>query len=131
MQSGDPSAQRKLEPLCEKIGRQQMDEVIHAFYDKLRADAQLAGFFTGISDFPPHEAHIADFWWVAMGGKLDTPRQFDMLGLHRDMPLTEAAFERWLALFGATLVEHLPAEQAVQWLSMADGIGANLKRHTL
>ena len=131
MRIGEASTQRKLEPLCDKIGRQQVGEVIHAFYDKLRADAQLAGFFSGIDDFAPHEAHIADFWWVAMGGKVDTPRQFDMLGLHRAMPLTAADFDRWLALFGETLAEMLPAEPARLWLHMAEGIGASLKRYTL
>ena len=131
MESGKPSHRRMLEPLCEKIGRDRVDQVIHAFYATLRADPVLHGFFDGITDFAEHEAHIADFWWVAMGGKLEQPRQFDMLGRHHGLALTPAAFEHWLALFGATLHAQLAADAADQWLQMAEAIAANLQRHML
>jgi len=122
---------RSLEPLCEKIGRGRVDQVIHAFYGRLRADPMLQGFFDHIVDFVGHEAHIAGFWWAAMGGKPEQPRQFDMLGRHQGLALTPAAFARWLALFGETLTEYLPIELAAQWLQMAEAIAANLQRHTL
>ncbi len=130
MQTGEVSHRRKLEPLCAKIGRDRADRVIHAFYAVLRADPVLHGFFDGIMDFAEHEARIADFWWVAMGGTLVQPRQFDMLGRHRTLPQTPSVFERWLALFGATLSEYLPTELAAQWLQMAEAIAVNLQRHT-
>lgn len=131
MQIGEPSPRRKLDPLCSKIGRQRVDLVIHAFYASLRVDPDLHGFFDPIQDLSGHEAHIADFWWVAMGGTLAQPRQFDMLARHRALALTPEAFERWLTLFGATLAKYLPADLAEQWLQMARAIAANLQRHTL
>lgn len=129
MQTGEPSPRRTLEPLCDKIGRDRVEQVIHAFYTTLRADPVLHGFFDGITDFAEHEARIADFWWVAMGGTLVQPRQFDMLGRHRRLALTPAAFERWLALFGTSLHAQLPSDFASQWLQMAEAIAANLQRH--
>ncbi|GEP30784.1 hypothetical protein TPL01_19220 [Sulfuriferula plumbiphila] len=131
MQTGEPSPRRIFEPLCGKIGRDRVDQVIHAFYATLRTDPMLHGFFDGIADFAGHESHIADFWWVALGGTLEQPRQFDMLGRHQGLALTPAAFARWLALFGETLTEYLPIELAAQWLKMAEAIAANLQRHTL
>lgn len=131
MQIGEPSPRRTLEPLCAKIGRERVDLVIRSFYARLRADPELHGFFDAIPDFAGHEAHIADFWWVAMGGTLIQSRSFDMLERHRVLALTPAAFERWLVLFGETLAEHLPAGLAEQWLQMANAIAVNLQRHTL
>lgn len=127
MMTGASFYRRKLEPLCAKIGRDRVDLVVHAFYAKLRTDPVLHGYFDGITDFSGHEALIADFWWVAMGGILAQPRQFDMLGRHRTLGLTPAVFERWLALFGDTLATYLPPDLATQWLQMAVGIGANLQ----
>ena len=131
MQTGELSPRRKIEPLCEKIGRSRVDQVIHAFYAGLRTDPVLHSYFDGIDNFTEHETHIADFWWTAMGGTLQQPRQFDMLGRHRPLGLTPAVLERWLTLLGDTLRENLPGDLAAQWLQMAVAIGANLERHLL
>lgn len=131
MQIGVSSPRRTLEPLCDKIGRDTVERVIHVFYDRLRADPALRSYFSGMPDFAGHEAHIADFWWVAMGGRLAEPRQYDMRGRHRALGLDATAFERWLQLFGETLATHLPPALAEQWLQMAYAISANLKRHML
>ena len=131
MQTGESSPRRKIKTLCEKIGRNRVDQVIHAFYTRLRADPVLHSYFDGIPDFTEHETHIADFWWIAMGGTLQQPRQFDMLERHRPLGLTPAVLERWLTLFGDTLAENLPPDLAAQWLQMAVAISANLERHLL
>lgn len=127
MTTGASSPRRKLEPLCAKIGRDRVGRVVHAFYAKLRTDPVLHGYFDGITDFYEHEALITDFWWIAMGGTLAQPRQFDMLGRHQTLGLTPAAFARWLVLFGETLSAHLPPDLAAQWLQMSAGISANLQ----
>lgn len=128
MQTGESSPRRKIEPLCGKIGRDRVDCVIHAFYIRLLADPVLHPYFDGIHDLTAHETHIADFWWVAMGGTLKQSPQFDMLARHQRLGLTPAVFERWLAAFGDTLTDNLPPDLAAQWLQMAIGISANLKR---
>lgn len=116
-----------LRPLCDKIGRARMERVIHAFYEKLRADPGLAGFFAGIDDFSEHEQRIDDFWWIAMGGRVDAPPQIDMVGKHFPLGITEPALDQWLALFEQTLAEHLDAELAQQWYAMAKGIADRLR----
>jgi hemoglobin len=119
---------RRLIPLCELIGRARVDTVVHAFYTKLRQDADLKRYFAHIPDFAEHEAHIADFWWIAMGGKVEKRHAVDMVRRHQPLGLDEQAFARWLAVFDQTTHEHLPTDLADAWLRMAQAIGANLKR---
>ena len=118
-------------PLCGRIGRERVDAVVHAFYDKLRANPELGVFFAHVDDFSGHEEHIAVFWWWAMGGRAERKRPFDMKGRHHPLGLTEQAFAQWLAIFHETLLEHLPPDLAAAWFELAQGIGANLKRMTL
>lgn len=116
-----------LNPLCEKIGRERLERVIHAFYEKLRADPELGSFFVGIEDFSEHEKRICDFWWLAMGGQVDDPPQIDMVGKHFPLGITEEALDRWLALFRQTLAEHMDMDLALQWYTMANGIAERLR----
>lgn len=118
----------RLQPLCDKIGRNKIDIVVHEFYDKLRAHPELQPFFAHIADFTRHERHIADFWWLAMGGRLEARPQFDMVRRHAPLQLHDAALQQWLAVFNETLTQHLSPELAAQWYQMAQGIGANLAR---
>ena len=115
MATGTPSP-RKLEPLCGKIGRYNVERVVHAFYDNLRNYPELKRFFVDIPDFKSHEAHIVDFWWVAMGGRVGDHRPFDMVGRHMSLGLSDNAFALWLDLFHETLLAYLPVELAEQWL---------------
>lgn len=119
---------RRLVPLCELIGRERVDAVVHAFYTKLREHADLKRYFAHIPDFAEHEARIADFWWIAMGGKVENRHAVDMVRRHHPLGLDEQAFAQWLAVFDETTHEHLPADLADAWMRMAQAIGANLKR---
>lgn len=119
---------RVLRPLCDRIGRERVDRVIALFYERLRADAQLAPFFAHIEDFPAHQRVIADFWWIAMGGTVADPPIVDMLGVHRPMGLRQTDLEHWLALFGEVLDAELEPELALQWMTMARGIAERLRR---
>ena len=95
MEIGEAAPQRKLIPLCNKIGRDQVAVVVHDFYARLQADDKMRPFFAGMGDFTEHEALIADFWWTTMGGKLEQPRSFDMLARHRVLGLNAQALQRW------------------------------------
>ncbi len=119
---------RRLVPLCELIGRGRVDAVVHAFYTKLRQHPDLKRYFAHIPDFAEHETHIADFWWIAMGGKVEKRHAVDMVRRHQPLGLDEQAFAQWLAVFDETTHEHLPSELADAWMRMAQAIGANLKR---
>lgn len=119
---------RRLVPICELIGRERVDAVVQAFYAKLRQHPDLKHYFAHIPDFAEHEARIADFWWIAMGGKVEKRHAVDMVRRHQPLGLDEQAFAQWLAVFDETTREHLPAELADAWLRMAQAIGTNLKR---
>jgi hemoglobin len=121
-------ARRSLIPLCDKIGRRQVDVVVHDFYAKVRVHPYLAPFFVGVHDFPTHERHIADFWWIAMGGRVTERHSVDMIRKHYPLNLTPQAFTEWLATFDETVHARLPRELADQWYQMAAAIGANMKR---
>ncbi|MEF8792404.1 MAG: group III truncated hemoglobin [Thiohalorhabdus sp.] len=118
---------RKLEPLCDKIGFDRVEAVIHDFYRRLRADPELGPVFVAIKAREEHERKIIGYWWLAMGGKMDQPPVVDMIGAHARIGLTEAQLQRWLALFGETLRDHLPEELAAQWEQMAHGVGDKLR----
>ncbi|MHB0991145.1 MAG: group III truncated hemoglobin [Burkholderiales bacterium] len=129
MEIGEPGPRRKLSPLCDIIGRERVVAVVHDFYAQLHADETMRPFFEGIDDFTEHEALIADFWWTAMGGKIEQPRQFDMLAKHRALGLNAEALQRWIQVFEETLQAHLPPEPAQRWLQLALGIADVMRRH--
>ena len=72
----------KIDSLYSMISYEQVGKVIHAFYQKLIHHQQLGHFFQHIDDFTEHEKRITDFWWTALGGKLDNPPKIDMIGKH-------------------------------------------------
>lgn len=119
---------RRLIPLCERIGRERIDRQVQAFYAKLRADAQLGRFFAHIEDFSEHERRIADFWWTAMGGRLERPPHIDMVGRHLPLGIGDADIDRWLAYFKETLYEVMEPEPAEQWYQLAEGIAVRLRQ---
>ena len=124
-------ARRRLQPLCDKIGRVRIEQVVHAFYARGRAHPALQPHFARIADFDEHEARIVEFWWMAMGGRSRRPPVHDMVGRHRALGLGEEDFSNWLELFSDTLHDILPADLAGQWLTMAQGIAARLQQHLL
>jgi hemoglobin len=120
-------SERRLQPLCDKIGRQRVEQVVRDFYQALREDPELAGFFSGIDDFTEHERRICDFWWIAMGGRVEDPPRIDMVGKHFPLGITEQALDQWLALFRRTLAGHMDMDLALQWYTMANGIAERLR----
>jgi hemoglobin len=121
-------AVRKLIPLCDKIGRARIEEQIHRFYEKLQQDPEMKGFFEHIPDFSAHEQRIADFWWTAMGGRLDHDPGIDMVGKHMPLGIKDEHIQRWLATFKETLYEVMEPELADQWYMMAEGIAMRLRQ---
>lgn len=117
---------RRLQPLCDRIGRGRVEAVVARFYDRLEMDPQLGGYFASLPDLQAHRQRIADFWWLAMGGRLAEPPQVDMIGAHSPLGLGRDDFSRWLALFEETLQQSLPADLANQWLQMAQAVAQRL-----
>ncbi len=117
---------RTLRPLCDRIGHERVRAVIERLYEELLADERLAPDFASIPDLTGHQAHIVEFWWIAMGGRVAHPRTVDMQGAHRHVTLTRAKMDRWLACLERAATAHLEPELAEAWLTMARGIGERL-----
>ncbi|HKK06996.1 MAG TPA: group III truncated hemoglobin [Gammaproteobacteria bacterium] len=118
---------RRLQPLCEKIGRERVDRTVRVFYERLLADSELGPYFAALPDLDAHIAHIAEFWWTAMGGMPEGAPVFDMIGRHAPLGITEALLERWLMIFEQTVHDELPEELAAQWTTMANAVAERLR----
>ena len=102
--------------------------LVDSFYERIRADDMLGPVFNGeISDWAPHLAKMKAFWGsVSLGtdgydGR-PVPAHMKLSGL------TPEHFERWLALFAATL-EDMGASQAARdfFLDRAGRIAVSLQ----
>ena len=115
-------------PLCESIDYSQVETIIHDFYARLMQHEQLGHFFSNIDDFQGHERRIVDFWWLSLGGKLDTPPKIDMIGKHFPLGIQQQDLEAWLVVFGQTLGDHLDEALAARWMEKALHIASRIKQ---
>ncbi|HEB59789.1 MAG TPA: group III truncated hemoglobin [Gammaproteobacteria bacterium] len=106
-------------PLCEQIGRENLEAVIEKFYQRLLADAVLGAYFRAIPDLDAHRQRFIEFWWIGMGGENPNPPAIDMVGKHEGLGLAATDFNRWAGLFAETAHELLDAAQAEAWIRMA------------
>jgi hemoglobin len=92
-------------PLPEMLDEQMIHDVVHGFYDKIRADDLLGPIFDSVikdEDWPTHLQKMCDFW---SSGFLRTARYAGQpLKPHLIIPdIGEEHFRRWLTLFRATV----------------------------
>lgn len=105
-----------------------LERVVRAFYGRARQDALLGPVFARVADWEEHIARIAAFWSsVALqtGRYHGTPME-----AHLPLGLTPAHFDRWLALWEATVTALCPPEGAVLLLERARRIADSL-RHAI
>lgn len=89
-------------PSPELCSEQEIEQLVHGFYAKVRDDALLGPIFDRrISDWPHHLAKMVDFWSSALRGTKryrGTP-----MPVHVSLPgLSVDTFHRWLELFRET-----------------------------
>lgn len=100
-------------------------ELVHRFYDRVRADAVLGPIFAArISDWDPHLNRMVEFWSsvALMTGRYHgSPMQ-----AHAALPVGWDHFERWLALFRETAAETCPPEGAALVIERAERIARSL-----
>lgn len=81
---------------------EEVAQLVHVFYGRVREDAVLGPIFARhVDDWPAHLATLVDFWSALLRGT----RRFSGTPVqrHNALPgLDEALFERWLALFRQT-----------------------------
>lgn len=111
------------QPLSQRITYQQVEQIVHRFYEAVLADDSLIPHFRHVSDWPEHERHISNFWWGMLGGQVESPRPNAMEEGHRDLVLGQADLQRWLELFEQTLYQELDRDIAASWAAQAKHIG--------
>jgi len=114
--------------LADHIGYEKVQHIVHSFYQQAQEHAELGAFFSHIEDFTSHEKRLSDFWWQALGGQLEQPCQFDMIGKHFPLGIQDSDLEAWLVLFGRVLGENLDVNLANAWMDKMLNIATRLKQ---
>ena len=96
--------------------RADIQQLIDAFYNKVRADDVIGYLFNDVAkvDWPKHLPHMYDFWENIIfqtGGFRGNPMTAHMQ-LHQQSPLNAEHFKRWLQLFSQTVDELFEGEKA-------------------
>lgn len=100
--------------------------LVRGFYARARVDPELGPIFAAhVADWPAHEARLVDFWAsvALMAGRYHR----NALSAHRPLALRDEHFERWLALFDATLREEFSASARDHLLTIATRIAATMR----
>lgn len=112
----------------DRLTEDSIRSLVHAFYEKVHRDEQLAAIFTEAigDDWDPHIARMCSFWSTAM--RISRRYRGDMLMAHRRLPrLRPELFPRWLALFEQTVDECFTPEIAAALRDRARKTARNLQ----
>ncbi|MES2026184.1 MAG: group III truncated hemoglobin [Pseudomonadota bacterium] len=105
---------------------EEVTQLVHAFYAKVRLDTVLGPIFNGhIDDWDHHLSKLVDFWSSILRGTgrySGTPMQ-KHIALHH---LDPALFQRWLELFKETLNEQPNAAMSERAYASAQRIAQSL-----
>ena len=109
------------------ISPEQIDQVVAAFYARIRTHPKLGPVFAShVTDWPEHEAKIGRFWRNAI--LLERGYDGNPMAVHAAAGnVRPGMFDDWLALFDETLTQHLPQDTAEQWSVLAHRIGRGLR----
>ena len=109
-----------LSPTSPPIGEDMIHRLVHAFYGRVRADADLGPIFDRVigQEWDAHLAKMCDFWSSVL---LRTSRyQGRPLPPHLALPdVGEEHFRRWLTLFRATVEHRCPPQVAALFFERA------------
>ncbi len=118
-------------PLPDLDNRARIEQFVDAFYRELLADPVLAPIFidTAAIDLPVHLSHIKDYWCKLLLGETHYHRHTMNIhrALHDKRPLEPADFERWLALFVATVDTNYRGPRADRAHQVARAIATNMQ----
>lgn len=111
-----------------QLNKEAIATLVHAFYDDVRADPELAPVFNAAigANWEPHLGRMVDFWCTTM---LKTHQfQGNVFGKHMALRGIEPEhFRRWLALFEATAARLFAADTAAEFALVARRIAASLQ----
>ena len=111
--------------------RENIEQFVDCFYRRVLADEHLAPIFLDIAaiDLAVHLPHIKDYWCKLLLGEKTYQRH--TMNIHRQLhgkqPLQAGDFQRWLALFNATLDEGFAGERTERARQVAASIAGNME----
>ena len=111
--------------------RENIEAFVDLFYRRILEDEQLAPIFLDVAgiDLAVHLPHIKDYWCKLLLGEKHYQRH--TMNIHRQLhgkqPLQAGDFQRWLALFNATLDEGFAGERAERARQVAASIAGNME----
>jgi hemoglobin len=121
-------ARAPLSPNSPPIDEDMIHRLVHAFYGRVRADADLGPIFDRVigQEWDAHLAKMCDFWSSVMltsGRYKGNP----MIAHMRLKMVRPAHFERWLELFAETAYAECPPGIADQFCARAANIAKSLQ----
>ncbi|MEO3416263.1 group III truncated hemoglobin [Roseovarius sp. CAU 1744] len=109
------------------ITRPEIERVVAVFYADVRAHPMLGPVFAvHVTDWPAHEAQVADFW----ANTILHERSYEGSPVEAHVKagnVRPGMFDSWLGLFDATLRAELTPDQAAAWSALAHRIGRSLR----
>ncbi|MCT4641475.1 MAG: hypothetical protein N4A33_04200 [Bacteriovoracaceae bacterium] len=100
---------------------EQINKVIHHFYDKAKTDILIGYHFTRtIKNFDEHIPKIVSFWDLQFNQVAVQKKYlpFDLIGKHKDLKINLGEVHRWVLLFNQTLNElKISEEDKKVWLN--------------
>ena len=108
--------------------RKDIETLVNAFYDKVKADTKISHFFNEIVkvDWDLHLPKMYNFWETLLFGKKafkGNPMLVHVLIAQKEM-IHQEHFDRWLALWRKTLNENFKGERAEMAYSKAQQIAS-------
>lgn len=120
-------------PLADSFDDDAIRRMVHTFYGAVREDPELAPVFDRrVTDWPHHLERMCQFWTAVLRGeRVYRPRpEGGPPVLHRRIEeLTQAHFDRWLALFERTAQRVFVPELVEELMWRARHMRMNLSAH--
>lgn len=111
-----------------QISEEDIDRLVPAFYDRVRADPILGPVFNqAIDDWPLHLEKLKAFWSSVMLGTGRYKGQPMVAHVQHEPHMTADNFGRWLALWRQTSGEILAPDVAAALQEKADRIAESLQ----
>lgn len=108
------------------IDEHMIQELVHRFYARIRADELLGPIFNArIQDWPPHLERMCQFWSsvvLSSGVYHGQPMR-----MHMPLPVDARHFDHWLALFEQTARELFDERIAESFMERARRIALSLE----
>lgn len=111
--------------------RDNIEQFVERFYQRVLDDKRLAPIFLDVAviDLEVHLPHIKDYWCKLLLAERGYQRH--TMNIHRQLhgkqALQAGDFERWLALFNATLNAGFAGEYTERARRVAASIAANME----